>query len=142
MAGRLLVAFQFLLIAALAWPTGAGPPGPVATGLLIAAMLLGTWSLAANRPGNFNIRPDAKPGGQLIERGPYRFVRHPMYVAVLVAAAGLLAWQPSGWHVAAWLALAAVLQVKTVREEAAMLHAHPGYAAYRARTARWVPLLW
>ncbi|MEO5700418.1 MAG: isoprenylcysteine carboxylmethyltransferase family protein [Casimicrobiaceae bacterium] len=138
----MLVTLQFLLLAALAWPVYAGLPHASAIGLVLAGVVLGVWSLVANRPGNFNIRPEVKPGSRFIERGPYRFVRHPMYVAVLVVAAGLVAWQPAAWRGGAWLALAGVLYTKTRIEEVAMLRAHPSYAAYRARTSRWLPFLW
>ncbi len=137
-----LVGLQLVLIGALLWPAGERWPGGVALLLLAAGMLLGSWALAANRPGNFNIRPEAKPDGRLVQGGPYRFVRHPMYVALLVACAGLVAWQPAAWRAAAWLALALVLHAKTVIEEASMLRRHAGYAAYRARTRRWIPFVW
>lgn len=142
MVGRILVMLQLLLVTALAWPVHAAVPHPSAIGLVLAGVMFGVWSLVANRPGNFNIRPEVKPGGRFIERGPYRFVRHPMYVAVLVVAAGLVAWQPAVWRGGAWLALAGVLHAKTMIEEAAMLRTHPSYAAYRARTSRWLPFPW
>lgn len=69
-------------------------------------------------------------GGVLATLGPYRGIRHPMYLAVMLftdafAAAGD-AWQ--------WPAWAAVLFTKARLEERAMALAHPGYADYRART--------
>lgn len=104
-AGQLLVALQLLLIAALA--LGAAPAfmggraGGIAWALATAAAGLGLWALRCNRPGNFNIHPAPRVGGQLVQQGPYRGVRHPMHSAVLlggaacVAAAG--AWWALGW---------------------------------------------
>src|SRR5512134_3536099 len=82
-----LVALQFGLIAALlftAWPP-AGLWLPAACLLLLASAAVGIAALAANRPGNFNIRPEPKAGGRLVTSGIYRWIRHPMYGAVLLA---------------------------------------------------------
>jgi protein-S-isoprenylcysteine O-methyltransferase Ste14 len=142
-AGTLLVALQFALIAALAWLAApAFLQGRAAAGawlLAAAGGVVGLWALACNRPGNFNIRPTPRTGGQLVQRGPYRWIRHPMYMAVLLCGAAC-AWANAtfwGWLGAA--ALAAVLIAKADIEERWMLLAHPGYAAYRARTWRFVP---
>jgi protein-S-isoprenylcysteine O-methyltransferase Ste14 len=144
--GAVLVALQFSLIAglgALAAPVflrGLAPAGAWAAAL--AGLLLGAWALWCNRPGNFNIRPTPRVGGRLVQQGPYRWFRHPMYTAVI--ACGLAcAWaDPSnrGWLCAA--ALVAVLAVKAGFEERWMLDAHPGYATYRAGTRRFVPGLY
>lgn len=141
MRSRLLVAAQFALIAVLLVPRGMAW-SPLGVAAIAAGVAIGLWALAANRPGNFNIRPDPKPGGQLVVAGPYRYVRHPMYVAVMSATLGLVLLGPAAWRIAAWIALGAVLHAKAGLEEEAMLRTHAGYAAYRARTARWIPFLW
>ncbi|OGA99393.1 MAG: hypothetical protein A3E25_06820 [Burkholderiales bacterium RIFCSPHIGHO2_12_FULL_69_20] len=141
--GSVLVTLQFGLLAALAWlaaPVWLAGAGSVVAGLLLlTSVAVGLWALAANRPGNFNIRPTPRAGGTLVAHGPYRWVRHPMYSAVI--AFGLAcAWSAvAPW---AWLcfgALVAVLVTKAGYEERCMLQAHPGYAAYREQTRRFVP---
>ncbi len=147
--GQVLVTAQLALIAALAWaavPLFLRGVAPAWTWLAAAAGLaLGLWALACNRPGNFNIHPVPRIGGQLVVHGPYRWIRHPMYSAVLacaLAAAGAIA---AGASLLAWLAvaaLAAVLAAKARLEEGWMLQAHPDYAAYRARSWRFLPGLY
>lgn len=140
MIGALLVALQFTAIAVLLWPSGAGI-NALALTLIVTGALFGAWAVASNRPGNFNIRPHPKTGGELIVHGAYRHVRHPMYVALLVAGAGLVVRDAQAWRVVAYAALIVVLHVKARVEERAMRERHPGYAAYCARTPRWVPFL-
>jgi protein-S-isoprenylcysteine O-methyltransferase Ste14 len=142
-AGTLLVSLQFALIAALAWRAApAFLQGYANTGawlLAAAGGVVGLWALACNRPGNFNIRPTPRAGGRLVQHGPYRWIRHPMYTAVLLCGLSC-AWAIVslwGWLGAA--ALAAVLIAKATMEERWMLLEHPGYAAYRACTWRFVP---
>jgi protein-S-isoprenylcysteine O-methyltransferase Ste14 len=141
--GDVLVALQLLLIALLA-ALGAPPflHGAAPTAAWVLAGLgaaLGAWALYCNRPGNFNIRPAPRAGGRLVERGPYRWVRHPMYSAVMACALGaaLAAASLVAWMAAA--ALVAVLATKAAFEERWMLAVHPGYAAYRERTRRFLP---
>lgn len=146
--GSVLVALQFTLMALIAWWAGPGwlrGQAPLAAWLVgLCAVLVGASALSANRPGNFNIRPIPKPGGQLVRHGPYRWIRHPMYTSILLAAvAGLLgadaAQRPAVAAVA--VALAVVLRVKAEVEERWMLARHPAYADYCLTTRRFVPWL-
>ena len=144
--GSALVALQFGLMALIAWLAGPAflrcPVQPVAWAVALCAVAVGGWALSVNRPGNFNIRPTPRPGGQLVQTGPYRWIRHPMYTAILLAAvAGLLgadATHQPGVAGAA-VALAVVLRFKAEVEERWMLLQHPAYADYLRATWRFVP---
>jgi protein-S-isoprenylcysteine O-methyltransferase Ste14 len=141
--GAVLVALQFALLAGLAAQAAAG----LAAGRLpidavvaaVAALALGAWALSANRPGNFNIRPLPRAGGELVQHGPYRWIRHPMYSALLLAGIGAARLSGEG---SAWLllvALAVVLAIKAGVEERGMRATHPAYPDYQRRTRRFVP---
>jgi protein-S-isoprenylcysteine O-methyltransferase Ste14 len=137
---RLLVALQFGLIALIALRVEPARIGPVFVVLLVAGLAVGAWALAANRPGNFNIRPELKEGGMLVTHGPYRWVRHPMYLAVMLAmAAFCVAGDALQWGM--WAALLGVLAAKARLEERGLVVAHPGYAGYRARTRAILPFI-
>ena len=141
--GHLLVALQFALIAAVAVPAArpffAGTAGAGSWLLMVSGLGLGAWALTRNRPGNFNIRPTPREGGLLVQSGPYRWIRHPMYSAVLLVAAACAWVDASAW---AWLtmaALVAVLAAKAGLEERWMATKHPGYTDYCSRSKRFVP---
>lgn len=143
LTGHLLVALQFgllLLLAVMAAPRvwqGALPF--TSLGLAGLSVLLGVWALAYNRLGNFNIHPAPKASGTLVTGGPYRWIRHPMYSAVLLGAAAM-AWlvQPLV-GVTAWCALLLVLLTKARLEERWLREHHAGYAAYCQQSKRFVP---
>ena len=137
--GRLLVAAQFALLAWLIWPLTPQAWSAPALVLLAGAAVLGIWTIGHNRPGNFNIRPEPKASGRLVTGGPYAFVRHPMYSAVLLFAAAEVVAYADMWKIAAWLALALVLGVKAVLEERGLHRQFPGYAGYAQRVRRFIP---
>jgi protein-S-isoprenylcysteine O-methyltransferase Ste14 len=137
--GVVALAGTFLLSAAAYLPIDA----QVSTTTLLAAsavVVFGTlftiWSLAT-LGRCFGLFPEVRG---LVLRGPYRLVRHPVYLGELVSAAGLLLARP---HVVvlAVLAIFVVLQYwRTVFEERAMSAAYPAeYPAYALRVPRLVP---
>lgn len=140
-----LVALQFGLIVALVlatrWPVPARS-APPALLLLTVALVLGLWSIGYNRWGNFNIRPELRAGARLVTRGPYRWIRHPMYASVLLGVGALVVADARVWRLAAFAGLAAVLLLKAAREEEYLHAAFPEYAAYASRTWRLVPFVW
>lgn len=144
--GRLLVALQFGLIALLAADAApafvSGRASPAAWLLAGAGVAVGVAAVAANRPGNFNIRPTPHPQGVLVEHGVYRWIRHPMYSAVMLLALAATLAHTSALTVGSLVALALVLNGKATLEERAMAGRHAGYAGYAARTKRFVPGLY
>jgi protein-S-isoprenylcysteine O-methyltransferase Ste14 len=138
----LLVTMQFVLMAALAATTEALGT-PVANGiaflLVVAGTFVGVAALAANRPGNFNVRPEVKDSARLVTDGIYAHIRHPMYGAVLLVMLAALAADPRAWRIGLWLALLAVLLAKAKREESYLRKRFPEYELYQARTRRFMP---
>ena len=141
MMSTALVVLQLALIAAIAWPWSAASFHPAGLAPIAVAIALGAWTLTANRLGNFSVFPEPLARAKLVTGGPYRHVRHPMYLAVLLAALGCVVGWSTWIHAAVLVALAAVLHVKAGVEERALLARFPEYRAYRDRTPRILPFL-
>jgi len=142
-AGWVLVILHFGLLALMGWRAWVSPSFidiPVMS-LMSGSALLALWALAANRPGNFNIRPTLRTGGLLVTSGPYRRVRHPMYTSVLMAAAAAAVKSHQIVDAGLWLALLAVLLVKAGIEERALMIRFPDYQDYKSRTTEFLPWL-
>jgi protein-S-isoprenylcysteine O-methyltransferase Ste14 len=140
-----LVAAQLALIVLLVattQPLATPLANAAAFALVAAATFVGLAALAANRPGNFNIRPEVKPRARLVTDGIYAHVRHPMYLAVLLGLLAALAADPRPWRIGAWLALLAALLLKATREERLLAQRFAEYPAYAARTRRLLPGLY
>jgi protein-S-isoprenylcysteine O-methyltransferase Ste14 len=142
MRSIVIVALQISLIVAIMQPLDAGGWSLSASALVGAGIAMGAWALTANRLGNFSIRPEVKPGGRLVTGGPYAYVRHPMYLAVMLAMLGFCAGYGTPWRWAALVALGTVLAIKMGLEETQMTARHPDYAGYARSTKRIVPFIW
>jgi protein-S-isoprenylcysteine O-methyltransferase Ste14 len=78
----------------------------------------------------------------LVQRGPYRIVRHPIYASYLLLQAGYLMQSFSARNLVVVL-LASACNVGRIRAEERVLTANPAHDAYRRRV-RWrlVPGVW
>src|SRR5580765_5311613 len=78
-------------IAGLAATHSLFSPNPLVVGAQVAAAALMVWARVAFGARSFHATADPTAGG-LVTRGPYRFIRHPIYTAAcLFAVAGALA---------------------------------------------------
>ena len=81
------------------------------------------------------------PDGRLVTAGPYRVVRHPMYVGQLLIAGGAPATLGCRWAFAVSFAAAVVLFVRIGMEEDALARAYADFGEYRARSKRLLPFV-
>jgi protein-S-isoprenylcysteine O-methyltransferase Ste14 len=107
----------------------------------IAGMVIGIWALAAMGIGNMNISPVVKQGATLVTRGPYRFIRHPMYLAVLLVIWPLIIDHFSLLRVTAGVILTLDLIIKMLFEEGLLKKQFAEYNAYMKTTRRLIPLI-
>jgi protein-S-isoprenylcysteine O-methyltransferase Ste14 len=114
---------------------------------LIAGSALYTFGLCATLGAqlamgrSWRMGLEHKERTQLVAHGPFRFVRNPIYTAMLLGVAGITALAPSPAAIAAYGLLfgALELQVRAV-EEPYLTRLHgDAYRAYAARTGRFVP---
>jgi protein-S-isoprenylcysteine O-methyltransferase Ste14 len=112
-----------------------------------AVMLLGVavviaGSIELRRAAAFTVLPDPRPGGKLVETGPYRYIRNPIYAGLILASLGWALMRLSVLATLAAVFLAVVLDLKRRREEQWLVERFPGYAAYRERTKAFVPFVY
>lgn len=78
---------------------------------------------------------------RIVDSGPYRYVRHPAYLGLILSllGVGLCSGNGVSLAVAAGLPLAAVVYRMHVEERALLRHFGPAYLEYSSRTKRLVP---
>jgi protein-S-isoprenylcysteine O-methyltransferase Ste14 len=138
------VAAQAILIAAIVllparhdWPLPTGVHS--ASWMLVwLALSLGIW---AARWLGAGLSPSPLPNGRvgIITHGPYRWVRHPIYTAVVLGMVGVAAMSRSAIAAFLVVSLAALFAVKSRFEERHLAEAFPSYADYRRSTGRFIP---
>lgn len=79
---------------------------------------------------------------RLVETGVFRFVRHPVYAGLVLAAIGWGLGTTSLVAIGLSLLLLVWLDLKSRREEAWLAIRHPAYAAYRTRTRKFLPFVY
>jgi protein-S-isoprenylcysteine O-methyltransferase Ste14 len=102
--------------------------------VVLAGGALFVWAARA-LGGSFTAYPRPRPEGTLVEDGPYRFVRHPVYSAgvLVLLGYGLLT---SVAATAAVPGIAVLWWLKSSVEERHLTARFPGYADYRHRVRR------
>lgn len=111
--------------------------------IFASALALITWAMRTNRFFSSIIRLQEDRGHELVSGGPYRWVRHPGYIA------GFLFCVSSGIALGSWLSLVPavpcvpLLLNRTVAEDRFLKNNLKGYSAYaQAVRYRWVPGIW
>ena len=137
---RSVLAFA-LMVAGLGWMAERGelfgrtvPARIVQAG---AVVLMVAARVAFGRR-SFHAAADPTAGG-LVTSGPYRWMRHPIYAAVLYFAWSAALDHRSATALAAALLVTAGAAIRMYAEERLLIGRYPEYGAYRARTARVIP---
>jgi protein-S-isoprenylcysteine O-methyltransferase Ste14 len=139
-----LVALQgVLIVGILLTPSGDAWPLPrsaaiVATGLTWTGLGLVVWAVLVFGRG---VTPSPMPSSNahLQNRGPYRWIRHPMYTGVIVLMAGSAIGRRSWIAAGLWVLLLAFFLAKLRWEEQRLIETYPGYHRYRDAVPALVP---
>ena len=126
------------------WPLSHGVSDPL---VWIAVVLLGAglglfWHSHRTIGSFWSIRIEIKKEHRLVTRGPYRYVRHPLYTALFLGYLGtLLALQ--SWTLTVWFPVFIVSYVLFAKEEERVMENGFGeaYRAYRQQAGMFLPRL-
>jgi protein-S-isoprenylcysteine O-methyltransferase Ste14 len=138
----LLVTVQFLCAVFFFYFALSTPFGLLSIILVTGAIAIALWSVFTMHFGNLRLQPIPKDDAKLITGGPYRFIRHPMYTAVLLGMLGIAINIDLVLGYGVWIVLCIDLYVKLHFEEKLLLEKFSEYKEYMRRTKRLLPFLW
>jgi len=109
-------------------------------------LLLASIMVAAH--GFFLLKKMGKPQGQmenttvLISRGLYKYIRHPLYLSLILLAAGAFLKKPSlPGEVLVIVNIFSMIATARVEEKEMLAKFGPAYAAYMKKTKMFIPFL-
>jgi len=115
------------------------PAGWVGGAVFALALALAAWAIATLTRAGSNV-PTSMPTMTIVDAGPYRFTRNPIYLGMIVGLIGLAIAFDSLWLLVALMPFALVIRYGVVACEEAYLERKFGdvYRRYRSRVRRWL----
>lgn len=122
------------------------PAWPVET-MVIGTVLLVCGAIVSMLGGSALGRslspyPKPKQNAELVERGIYGIVRHPIYCGIILLAVGWGLFWMSGLALIGAILLFAFFDIKSRREERWLEEKFAGYAAYKRRVKMLIPFVY
>jgi protein-S-isoprenylcysteine O-methyltransferase Ste14 len=121
------------------------PFAAVYAGLILfwLAMALIAWTMVVNRHAEVTVRIQTDRDHKPVTSGPYRIVRHPMYVGSILMYPATALMLGSKWAVAVSGLIAVLYVWRTAMEDRTLRAELPGYEKFTAVTRyRLIPGLW
>lgn len=113
---------------------------PLVIALQLLAVALSVWARSSFPHNTFRV--EATPAAAtVIRKGPYRFIRHPMYSATLLFLWASILSHPGLWTIVIGIAVTAIIAWRIILEEGALRQRYPDYEAYIRETKAVLPYL-
>jgi protein-S-isoprenylcysteine O-methyltransferase Ste14 len=103
--------------------------------IIIVGMLLSVFALSI-LGRNVSIIPQAR---KLVKTGPYRVVRHPLYLGELISVFGIAVGEMTMPRISVFLLFMVAQIYRSLREEKLLGNIFPDYQEYCSRTPRFIP---
>ncbi|WP_069267591.1 methyltransferase family protein [Paraburkholderia nodosa] len=115
------------------------PAGKVGAMVFAVALTLAVCAIATMIRSGSNV-PTNRPTTTIVETGPYRFSRNPIYLSMMLGHVGLAIAFNSLWLLLTLVPFAFVIRFGVIAREEAYLERKFGdvYGRYRSRVRRWL----
>ncbi|HRN96794.1 MAG TPA: isoprenylcysteine carboxylmethyltransferase family protein [Candidatus Levybacteria bacterium] len=138
----LLVLIQLVALFYIFFTGEVIPTYSISLALLLGGVFLSVWAFYALRTTKFSLLPEVPESAALVTGGPYKLIRHPMYLGIMLIATALVFNDYSLERFIALIILHVVLLVKTNIEEKYLDKHFKEYGTYKAQTKKLIPYLY
>jgi protein-S-isoprenylcysteine O-methyltransferase Ste14 len=115
-------------------------PSPVVITLQILAIALMIWARRTFGMRSFHAAANPTEGG-LVTHGPYHYIRHPIYAAVLLLTLPAVMANPSLLSLGMGMVIIAGTWTRILCEEHLLIERYPEYRDYASKTRRIIPYI-
>jgi protein-S-isoprenylcysteine O-methyltransferase Ste14 len=139
---QILVFLQFVCFSLLWYLNGFYSVNYLLLFIQITAVFIGFWSIFELSKGKISIFPSVKNGAVLIQSGPFKLVRHPIYSCVLIYFSSFLLEEISIFSFMFNILLFVVI-ISKINLEESLLKAHfENYNNYQEKTFKLIPYIY
>ena len=142
MLAKLLVISQFSLIVLIAIVGNSSVfSHPISLFMILLAIIIGLTPII-QKQFKVNVFPEVTKDMILITSGIYKYIRHPMYLSVIMLGLSFVIADPKPIMFLVWAILIFNLHLKMDIEETNLLIAFPEYKDYKRNTKRLIPYIY
>jgi protein-S-isoprenylcysteine O-methyltransferase Ste14 len=110
--------------------------------LQVLAVFIGIWAIKSVGKNNWSVYPVPNDESSIASGGIYKFIRHPMYLAVLLFCWPIALRSLEVWALITALVLTGTLVLKIFYEERLLEEKHTEYKSLFSKTKRLIPFVW
>ncbi len=114
---------------------------PILMFVQFLGIFIAIWAVLEMAKSKLNILPVPRSGSVLISTGPYRFIRHPMYLSLLLAITPMIFKTLSAFNILVFGIFVINLMLKMLYEEKLLKAYFATYSDYAKKSWRLVPFV-
>ena len=138
----ILTFIQYITMAYLLLTFSVFTGNTISLGIQLLGIILGIWAILVMSKSKLNITPVPRNGSSLINIGPYRFIRHPMYLALLLFLTPVVFYHTTNLGILVFGIFLVNLVLKLSYEEQLLLQSFKRYEDYQQHTWRLIPWIY
>ena len=138
----LLTIIQYVTLGIMLYSNKWIVDNPVLMFIQFFGIFIAIWAILEMAKSKLNISPVPRSGSVLIQSGPYKIVRHPMYLSLLLTITPMILTDISTFNIIVFSIFIINLVMKMLYEESLLHKYFEDYAAYSKKSWRLLPLVY
>lgn len=115
---------------------------PILLSFQILGLLVATWAIWEMQKSKINIAPTPRQGASLVNSGIYKWLRHPMYLSLLLVFIPMLSENQNWINLSIFAVFGINLILKLEYEEVLLIKFFTQYETYKAKSWKIIPFIY